>query len=376
MSNIHKKIPDDLYNDEEVFPADPPMHTADVVETRTYTNPVYSGYFADPFMWKVKDEYYAVGTGPLEAGGQFTRAEELSSTLQVQMRVFPLLRSDDFVTWHGVSGALLRPDPALGETFWAPEVAYNDGHYYLYYSVGIEDKGHQLRVGVSNHPMGPYQDAGTALVDPETTSFAIDPHPFQDDDGQWYLFWAQDFLDAEGETRAGTALMVDRMIDMTTLAGEQRTVLRARSDWQRFLKDRPMYDGIYDWHTLEGPHVRKHKGRYYCFYSGGRWETDTYGVDYGVADHVMGPYTDKGNESGARVLRTNSSHLIGPGHNSIVVGPDRSTEYLVYHAWDAGLSQRRMCLDKLIWAPDGPRCDGPTWTPQTLTAIKDWQTTL
>ena len=120
MSNIHKKIPDDLYNDEEVFPADPPMHTADVVETRTYTNPVYSGYFADPFMWKVKDEYYAVGTGPLEAGGQFTRAEELSSTLQVQMRVFPLLRSDDFVTWHGVSGALLRPDPALGETFWAP----------------------------------------------------------------------------------------------------------------------------------------------------------------------------------------------------------------------------------------------------------------
>src|SRR3712207_6961952 len=51
----------------------------------------------------------------------------------------------------------------------------------------------------------------------------------------------------------------------------------------RSLADRPMYGEIYDWHTLEGPCVRKHENRYYCFYSGGRWETDSYGVDYGVA---------------------------------------------------------------------------------------------
>ena len=86
----------------------------------------------------------------------------MSSALQVQMRVFPLLRSDDFVTWHAVGGALVRPDAALGDTFWAPEVAYDDGNFYLYYSVGVEDKGHQLRVAASNHPMGPYQDAGKA----------------------------------------------------------------------------------------------------------------------------------------------------------------------------------------------------------------------
>ena len=79
----------DIHADEDVFSGEPPMQTPDVIETRTYTNPVYSGYFADPFVWKVKDEYYAVGTGPLEAAGQFVRAEEMSSTLQVQMRVFP-----------------------------------------------------------------------------------------------------------------------------------------------------------------------------------------------------------------------------------------------------------------------------------------------
>ena len=358
------------------FAFEPPMHTPDVRETRTYTNPVYPGYFADPAVWKVKEEYYAVGTGPLEASGQVTEAERISSTLQVQMRVFPLLRSDDFVTWRAVGGALVRPDVALGDTFWAPEVAHSDGTFYLYYSVGVEDKGHQLRVAASAHPMGPYLDTGKTLVDPRATPFAIDPHPFQDDDGQWYLFWAQDFLDNTAGARPGTALMADRMTDMTTLAGEAKPILRARSDWQRFLKDRPMYGGVWDWHTLEGPHVRKHKGRYYCFYSGGRWETETYGVDYGVADNILGPYSDAGNEGGARVLRSVPGHVIGPGHNSIVTGPDRQTEYLAYHAWDVGMQQRRMCLDKLLWTLDGPRCEGPTWTPQSVTAIKDWQSTL
>jgi len=32
-----------------------------------------------------------------------------------------------------------------------------------------------------------------------------------------------------------------------------------------------MYGGVYDWHTVEGPALRVHQGRYYCFYSGGAW---------------------------------------------------------------------------------------------------------
>ncbi|HEY9908107.1 MAG TPA: glycoside hydrolase family 43 protein, partial [Thermosynechococcaceae cyanobacterium] len=224
---------------------------------------------------------------------------------------------------------------------------------------------HQLRVATSSEPLGTYQDVGV-LVDPKTCSFAIDPSPFQDDDGQWYLFYAQDFLDTENGDRAGTALVVDRLLTMTTLAGAAKVVLRARQDWQRFLVDRPMYGGIYDWHTLEGPCVRKHGDRYYCFYSGGRWETEGYGVDYGVADRAIGPYSDAGNESGPRVLRSILGSVLGPGHNSIVSSPDGQTEYLVYHAWDAEMQARRMCIDPLHWTADGPRCLGPTWTPQPL----------
>lgn len=312
---------------------------------RIAAHPVYSGYFADPFAWEHQGVYYAIGTGAPEAAGQ----------VDPQSLVFPLLISEDFHSWRFAGHALQRPDAALGNSFWAPEVAYWEGLFYLYYSVGHEDKNHQLRVATSDQPLGPYVDQG-CLLQPTPYPFAIDPHPFRDDDGQWYLFYACDFLEREGEARVGTGLMVDRLTSMTQLAGEPKAVLRARSDWQRFLADRAMYGGIYDWHTLEGAAVRKHQGRYYCFYSGGRWETESYGIDYGVADTAMGPYSDAGNEAGARVLQSIPNQLLGPGHNSILLGPDQQSEYLVYHAWNLERSMRQMYVDRLIWTPDGPRC--------------------
>jgi beta-xylosidase len=326
--------------------------------TRTYTNPVYAGYFADPFVWEYGARYYAIGTGGVEAHGE---VEETGAA-----RVFPLLVSEDLVEWRFVHRALLRSDPALGDDFWAPEVAHDDGKFYLYYSVGQGDKNHQLRVAISETPEGPYRDTGRALTDLSVTPFAIDPHPFRDDDGQWYLFYARDFLDTEGGARVGTGIAVDRLEGMTKLAGEERTVVRPRFDWQRFQRDRPMYGGIYDWHTVEGACVREHEGRYYCLYSGGRWETASYGVDYVVADRATGPYADAGGEAGPRVLRSVPGRVRGPGHNSIVRGPDGRSEYVVYHAWDAPGRARQMWLDRLLWTPDGPRCDGPSDTPQRI----------
>src|SRR5438477_2974247 len=165
---------------------------------RVHTNPVYGSYFADPFVWKVENTYYAIGTGESEACGRPVG------------KIFPILQSNDFFQWQFASSALQRPDPALGENFWAPEIAEVNGTFYLYYSVGRRDKDHQLRVAASAVPQGPYKDLGQTLIDPALCPFAIDPHPFQDDDGQWYLFYARDFLDCSAETRAGTGLMVSR----------------------------------------------------------------------------------------------------------------------------------------------------------------------
>ena len=329
----------------------------------TYRNPVYSGYFADPFVWKHGDRYYAVGTGQEEAEGE---------TGGSGPGIFPLLTSPDLVHWQALGRAMARPEfgAAFGETFWAPEVAYAVGRFYLYYSVGRKDQGHHLRVATADRPEGPFHDTGVPLTTPSDWLFSIDPHPFRDDDGRWYLFFATDFLDfgppGPGSVRAGTALVVQAMQDMTRLVGESRVVLRARHDWQRFQADRPLYGGCYDWHTLEGPCLVKREDRYYCLYSGGRWETESYGVDFALADHPMGPYRETGDGSGPRVLRTVPGHLLGPGHNSVVEGPDGKTQFLAYHAWDAEKKARRLCIDPLLWGEGGPHSPGPSWTPRSL----------
>jgi beta-xylosidase len=320
-----------------------------------YCNPVHEHYFADPFVWRHGQEYWAIGTSAREEPAE---QEDAPS-------VFNLLRSPDFVTWLPAGKALVRPEPALGDTFWAPEVTYREGVFYLYYSVGHADRRHQLRVATSRNPGGPYRDLGISLLDPRSCPFAIDPHPFRDDDGRWYLFYARDFLDHDGEARPGTALVVQELETMTRL-GAGAVVLRARHDWQRFLRDRDIYGARFDWHTLEGPAVIKRDGRYYCFYSGGRWETDSYGVDYAVAEGVLGPYHDEATSSGPRVLRSVPGQALGPGHSSLIVGPDGVTPFLAYHAWDRAFGARRMCLDRLIWSDRGPRCQGPTWTRQTI----------
>ncbi len=311
--------------------------------TPAHLPPVYPGYFADPFVWAHQRTYYAIGTGAGEACGHTAG------------KIFPLLRSEDFFHWQDAGRALQQPPAELGDTFWAPAVAWHAGMFYLYYSVGHRDASHQLRVAASETPLGPYTDVGHPLFNPAGCPFAIDPHPFRDDDGRWYLFYARDFLDISPGARAGTALMVARMKSMTEAEDEGAPVLRARSDWQRFETNRRLYGRTWDWHTLEGPCAWKHGNRYYCFYSGGRWENHTYGVDYGIADAVMGPYSDAGNEQGPRVLRTVPSALVGPGHNTIVVGPDCRTEFLVYHAWDRDMTARRMFIDELRWTREGPR---------------------
>lgn len=320
---------------------------------RTYTNPVHASYFADPYVWEHQGIYYAIGTGMREAKGEADN-----------QCVIPLLRSEDFVTWRAAGKVLNPPDPALGHAFWAPETAYHEGRFFLYYSVGHK-AAHQLRVAAADRPEGPYTDVAGPLLDPQKCSFAIDAHAFKDDDGQWYLFYARNFRDTEGG-RIGTAVVVDRLIDMTRLAGEERIVLRAKFDWQLFNRKQGPNGQIIEWHTIEGACARKHGGRYYCFYSGGCWKNESYGVDYAVADQVMGPYSGQGAEQGPRVLRSVAGRVPGPGHNSIIRGPDGKTDYMFYHAWNINQTARRMCLDKLIWTSNGPRCNGPTDTAQIV----------
>ncbi|CAN5699045.1 glycoside hydrolase family 43 protein [soil metagenome] len=301
---------------------------------RLENRPVYDGYFADPFAFRAEGMWWAVGTGPSTNG-----------------RVCPMLVSEDFVSWRPLDAAL-APSPELGTDYWAPEiVAYGD-RYRMFYSVGRDDKGHQLRVAESRRPEGPYHDLGEPVLDPATCPFAIDAHVYRDAQDDEWLFYARDFLDGD---RPGTALVVAPLTDGRRVGNDFHLVARANADWQLYEAQRPMYNGRYDWHTLEGPSVVRSSGSLYCLFSGGNWTNETYGVDYATASRPDGAWTlDRVPE--ARVLRTQTGKLMGPGHNSVVKGPD-SAMYIVYHAWSADGSARQMHVSPLNWTEGGPRAE-------------------
>jgi GH43 family beta-xylosidase len=295
----------------------------------------YDGYFADPFVLKHPGGYVAVGTG--------------GST---SSRGFDGLVSEDLRMWRSV-GPVLEPLPEeAGDAYWAPEVAFVDGRFLLYYSLGQGIAHHHIRVAESSHPTGPYRDLGVDLTPGE--AFAIDPHPFRDDDGRWYLYFAHDVLDGD---RPGTHLAVAPLESMTRL-GPVTSVLSPNDDWQIYERARSMYEAVYDWHTLEGPTVVRRHDRYWMTYSGGAWTGEGYGVSWAVADSPLGPWSHA--PAGTRpLLRTQPGGLIGPGHNSIVAGPD-GRDVIVFHAWTADGMTRRMYAGEIEYTPEGPRIGAST----------------
>lgn len=309
--------------------------------------PVHDSYFADPFVVRLADgSYVAYGTGRPPAAGE---------------SVFEALVSADLVEWRAHGTVMPRVHESLGDEYWAPEVVEADGAWWMYYSVGRGISGHHLRVARSRSPLGPFVDQGVNLTPRET--FAIDAHPFKDNDGRWYLYFARDVLD---DPRPGTQLAVVPLASMTRTEGQPTTVLTPNADWQLFERQRAMYDSTFDWHTLEGPSVVARGGRYWLTYSGGAWTGDGYAVSWAVADRPLGPWSHAPVGT-APLLATGMHGLIGPGHNSVVVAP-AGDDAIVFHAWDAAHDARRMHVHRISFEPEGPWVDGPiqgSSTPRT-----------
>jgi arabinan endo-1,5-alpha-L-arabinosidase len=88
----------------------------------TYANPVLDSDFPDPAVLKAGDGYYyAYATQGAAAG---------------QMRNIQAARSKDLVRWEVLGDALpVKPSWASKtQDFWAPDVKFAGGRYYLYYS--------------------------------------------------------------------------------------------------------------------------------------------------------------------------------------------------------------------------------------------------
>jgi hypothetical protein len=213
-------------------------------------------------------------------------------------RVLSMDKIGDKVTVHDV--ALDIADvPWAGRQMWAPDAAYKDGTYYLYFPV--KDKSDIFRMGVatSKSPTGPFK----AQAAPIKGSYSIDPNVFKDDDGAHYMVfggiwggqlqkWVSGSFDPKGsnsdlgkpDEAALTPKIAKLADDMLEFAETPRDVLivdeagaplKATDTARRF---------------FEGARMFKRKGIYYFTYSTG----DTHFLVYATGTSPYGPFTYRG----------------------------------------------------------------------------------
>ena len=170
--------------------------------------------------------------------------------------------SDDLIHWvdHGVAFSISDSTWAQDcGVLYAPDCAYRDGWYYLYYCVPDGRCG----VARSQSPTGPFTDVGQIQG-----VWGIDPAAFIDDDGQAYLYWGQ-------ITWCHVAKLKENMVEI-----EQDTVCT------------PLTVEEHEFH--EGSSVKKINGKYYYLFADTHRHGDTGRTDgrpsclgYAVSDHPM-----------------------------------------------------------------------------------------
>jgi GH43 family beta-xylosidase len=283
---------------------------------------------ADPFVLAVDDWYYLYHTGH-DVG-------------------IPVYRSRDLIAWSSL-GLALSPDPRVPWAacdFWAPEVIFRDGRFFMYVAVAStlpdgspDDENRRLAVAHSDGPEGPFTLSVEPLIDDE---WAIDAHPFQDDDGSWWLYYNvrnEETRYTDGTIGCGNA--VTKLTAPQSTSDESRTILRPTERWEG--------NGDGSWYWNEGAFVVRRGGKLVQTYSGGWFADGTYAIGTATAERPDGPWR----KNVENPLLVSSDRVVGPGHNCIVTGPDGFTTFLVYHAHVDGQPCRAAFMTEMHWVGDG-----------------------
>ena len=139
-------------------------------------------FTADPSAHVFNDKLYIYPSHDVQ-----TDIEDNDNGDQYAMNDYHVLSMESVggpVTDHGV--VLKQEDvPWVSKQFWAPDAAFKNGKYYLYFPARDKEGIFRIGVAVSEVPHGPFQP------DPEPIpgSYSIDPASFVDDDGQAYLYF-------------------------------------------------------------------------------------------------------------------------------------------------------------------------------------------
>ncbi len=222
----------------------------------------------------------------------------------------------------------LKDIPWASQQLWAPDAAYKNNTYYLFFPARDHEDVFRIGVAKSSSPSGPF------TPEPEYIpgSFSIDPAVFVDQDDKAYIYfgglwggqlekWQTGTFNPEGEGPAPTEpalgpIVAELSEDMLTFKEQPQEISIVDEDGN------PILAGDEERRYFEGPWVHKYNDYYYLSYSTG----STHNIVYATSKNPMGPYQYKG-----KIL----TPVVGwTTHHSIVQFKEKW--YLFYH--DSSLS--------------------------------------
>jgi hypothetical protein len=199
------------------------------------------------------------------------------------------------VTDHGLS-LHIKDIPWAGRQLWAPDAAFANNTYYLYFPVKDKKDVFHIGVATSDKPGGPFK----AEPDFIKGSYSIDPCVFKDDDGAFYMYfggiwggqlqkWNNNRYDSAGKLReAGEPAILPRVAKLNS---DMKSFNGAVKEIQIIDKDGKAYtEKDNDKRFFEAAWMHKYKGKYYFSYSTG----DTHNINYAIGDNPYGPFTYQG----------------------------------------------------------------------------------
>ncbi|MDO3412380.1 glycoside hydrolase family 43 protein [Saccharibacillus sp. CPCC 101409] len=224
---------------------------------RTFRNPVMSGFYPDPSVIRVGEDYYLV-----------------TSSFEFFPGV-PIFHSKDLVNWRQLGHALDRPSqlnldgilPSRG--IWAPTIRFHNGMFYMITTFVDNDKNPHNFYVTAPDPAGDWSDPIWLEDAP-----GIDPSLFFDDDGK--VYYTGNRVPPEGQQYPKHMDIWLQEIDLNKgrLVGEKTGI------WQGALKAA---------HAQEGPHVYKIGGWYYLLIAEGG-TGHTHAITIARSRNVTGPY--------------------------------------------------------------------------------------
>ena len=139
---------------------------------KTFQNPILPGFYPDPSVCRVGDDFYLV-----------------TSTFAYFPGV-PIFHSRDLVNWRQIGNVLDRPGQLplegaeVSRGIFAPTIRHHDGTFYMI-TTNVSGGGNFLVT--ATNPAGPWSD-------PRYIAGAdgIDPSLFFDDDGRCYYHGARE----------------------------------------------------------------------------------------------------------------------------------------------------------------------------------------